>query len=82
MVPSIAAKKSKRKRFVGWLNSFKSANSSASQPNSTPFSVSSGPGAHDLGPGNDAERAEPTASGKDIGAILLLSTTTQLLSRL
>jgi len=34
------------------------------------------PSAHDPGPENDVENADSTASGKDIGAILVLSTTT------
>jgi len=55
----------------------KSINPSVSQPNSPLFSAS---GAHDTGQGNDAESAEPTASGKYIGTIFVLSTMTQPLT--
>jgi len=53
----------------------KSINPSVSQPNSPLFSAS---GAHDTGRGNDTESAEPTASGKYIGTIFVLSTMTYL----
>jgi len=59
----------------------KSVNPFAHQPNSTWVSVSSASGAHDPGLGNDVENADSTASGKGIGAILVLSTTTQPLSQ-
>jgi len=59
----------------------KSVNPFARQRNSTWVSVSSASGAHDPGLGNDVENADSTASGKGIGAILVLSTTTQPLSQ-
>lgn len=87
MPSSTAAKKSKKKGggvvifFRDLIERPKSANASASQPNSTRVSVSSVSGVHDLVPGNDAGTAEPTASGKFIGSISMLLTTTQPLSR-
>jgi len=43
--------------------------------------LTSASGAHDPGPGNNVQNADSTASGKGIGAILVLSTTTQPLSQ-
>ena len=45
---------------------------SASPSNSHLGSIDTAPGAHDLGPGNDAGGTEPTASGKFIGLIFML----------
>ncbi len=79
---STAAKKSKKSGgivnfFRNRINQPKSANASASQSNSTQVSVSSAPSAHDLVSRNETGSAVPTASGKYIGVILVLSTTTQ-----
>ena len=81
MASSTATKKSKlkdgskRRRFLDWFKGLKSGNASATQPNSTRVSISSTSGGHDLGQGNDAGNAEPTASGKHGNAISELSTT-------
>ncbi len=79
---STAAKKSKKSG--GIVNFFrdqikrpKSANTSASQPDSSRISVFSASGAHDLVPENDTGSVEPTASGKYIGVILVIRTATQ-----
>ena len=71
---------SKRKRVLGWFKPLKSAIASASQPNFIRAPVSSASGAHDPGPGNNAEIVEMSASGECI-TILALSTTAQPLSR-
>ena len=76
------AKKSKKKgggiakRVLDLFKRPKSVNDSASQLNSTRVSVSSASGAHDPLRETDAGSAEPTASSKYIGSILVLSTTT------
>ena len=79
---STAAKKSKKgegmkKLFRGIFKRPRPANDSASQSNSTRVSqaVPSASGAHDPVAGNVARSAEPMASGKCIGSILVLSTT-------
>jgi hypothetical protein len=77
---STAAKKSKKKgggivKLVWDMIKRPKSNDSASQSNLTRVSVSSTSGAHDPIPGNDAGSAEPTASSKYIGSILVLSTT-------
>jgi len=64
----------------GRSKGLKSTNSDT-QPNSTGVSGASVSVVHDPGPGNDAESAELTISGKYIGAILVLSRTTQPLAK-
>ena len=77
---SIAAQKSKKKAggiklFRDLIKRPKSANDSASQPNSTQVSVSAF-GNHDSLTGHDEGSVESTASSKYIGSILVLSVTT------
>ena len=62
----------KQKRFLGWFKRSKPGND---QSNSPRVAISSASSDHDPGPGNDAENAEPTASGEYGSAILVLSTT-------
>jgi len=78
--PSPTAAKKKGEHLLDQPKRLKSDNPFGSQPNSTWVS-SSASGAHDPGPGNDVENADPTASGKCICAILVLSTTTQPLAQ-